>query len=145
LLRRGEFYTGPIDGILGTQTRTAVAAVQRALQLVPDGQPTPTLLATLRQNVPAAGSNVAGGSGGSTPTPAPGGSGSNVSVSPTLELQQLLAQRDFYVGPLDGRNNEALTAAIRRAQNWYGLTPADGRPSSELIARLQTDRYAKVS
>ncbi|MGQ9866517.1 MAG: peptidoglycan-binding domain-containing protein, partial [Pseudanabaenaceae cyanobacterium] len=146
LLQRGGFYTGPLDGILGTQTRTAVAAVQRALQLVPDGQPTPTLLATLRQNVPSAGGNVAGG-GSSNPgtAPAPGGGGSNVSVSSTAELQQLLAQRDFYVGPLDGRNHEALTAAIRRAQNWYGITPADGRPSPELIARLQADRYAKVS
>ncbi|MFQ3680597.1 MAG: peptidoglycan-binding domain-containing protein, partial [Pseudanabaenaceae cyanobacterium] len=144
LLQRGGFYTGPLDGILGPQTRTAVAAVQRALQLVPDGQPTPTLLATLRQNVPSGG--VAGGSGGSsTTTPAPGGGGSNVSVSSTLELQQLLAQRDFYFGPLDGRSNETLAAAIRRAQNWYGLTPADGRPSPELIARLQADRYAKVS
>ncbi|NJK61085.1 MAG: peptidoglycan-binding protein [Oscillatoriales cyanobacterium SM2_1_8] len=148
LLQRGDFYSGPLDGILGTQTRTAVAAVQRALQLVPDGQPTPTLLATLRQNVPAAGGVAGGGSGnGGTgnAVPTPGGGASNVAAAPTLELQQLLAQRDFYLGPLDGQSDATLTAAIRRAQNWYGLTPADGRSSPELVARLRADRYAKVS
>jgi membrane-bound lytic murein transglycosylase B len=48
LLQRSGFDVGAIDGVVGTQTRTAVRAFQRARGLVEDGHPGSALVERLR-------------------------------------------------------------------------------------------------
>ena len=54
-------------------------------------------------------------------------------------LQQILAKRGFDVGKIDGVIGAASRNAIRQMQINYGL-PADGYPTPELLAALQSGR-----
>jgi lytic murein transglycosylase len=62
-----------------------------------------------------------------------------LSLAQTKEIQQLLAQRGFDVGKIDGVVGAATRDAIRTMQVKYGL-PADAYPSAELLSRLRTGR-----
>lgn len=48
LSKRG-FYTGSIDGVAGSKTRSAIRDYQRENDLVVDGEPTPALLAYMQE------------------------------------------------------------------------------------------------
>jgi peptidoglycan hydrolase-like protein with peptidoglycan-binding domain len=52
------------------------------------------------------------------------------------ELQQLVAQRGFDVGKIDGVIGASTRTAIRTMQIKYGL-PADGYPTEELLNQLR--------
>jgi lytic murein transglycosylase len=60
-----------------------------------------------------------------------------LSLAETKELQQLLAQRGFDVGKIDGVLGAATRDAIRTMQVKYGL-PADAYPSADLLLRLRS-------
>jgi lytic murein transglycosylase len=62
-----------------------------------------------------------------------------LSFAELKEVQQLLAQRGFDVGKIDGVIGAASRAAIRTTQVKYGL-PADAYPSAELLNRLRAGR-----
>ncbi|MBO0765517.1 MAG: lytic murein transglycosylase [Hyphomicrobiaceae bacterium] len=55
------------------------------------------------------------------------------------ELQQLLAQRGYEVGDIDGRLGAATRGAIKAVQMRFGL-PADSYPTAELLERLRAGR-----
>ncbi|OLP16033.1 glucose-6-phosphate dehydrogenase assembly protein OpcA [Leptolyngbya sp. 'hensonii'] len=60
------------------------------------------------------------------------------------ETQQLLASLGFYTGPIDGIMGPRLRAAIKAAQEAYGL-PVDGRATQTLLARLQEEFTLKLN
>jgi hypothetical protein len=62
-----------------------------------------------------------------------------LSLAEAKTLQQLLAKRGYDVGKIDGVIGAASRLAIREMQQKYGL-PADGYPSPELLAALQSGR-----
>jgi lytic murein transglycosylase len=62
-----------------------------------------------------------------------------ISFEDIREVQQLLAKRGYDVGRIDGVLGEKSRAAVREMQIKFGL-PADGWPTSELLARLRSGR-----
>jgi lytic murein transglycosylase len=60
-------------------------------------------------------------------------------VAQAKQVQQLLARRGYDVGKIDGVIGAATRNAIREMQVKYGL-PADGYPTVELLAALQSGR-----
>ena len=54
-------------------------------------------------------------------------------------MQQLLVKRGYDVGKIDGVIGAASRKAIREMQLQYGL-PADGYPTRQLLAALQSGR-----
>ena len=50
LLRAQDFDPGPVDGVIGSQTRQAIKEFQRTAKLPADGHPTPELLEILEKN-----------------------------------------------------------------------------------------------
>jgi peptidoglycan hydrolase-like protein with peptidoglycan-binding domain len=128
LLRDRNFYRGEITGILGPNTIAAIRAAENQYGLPATGQPSAALTAALETSA----------------LPAPPARASVRQPAPTdqiTELQQLLKQRGFYVGQVDGRTSSELTSAILRAQNFYKVLPANGRPSPELLSRLKQDSF----
>jgi lytic murein transglycosylase len=63
----------------------------------------------------------------------------SLSLAQAKTVQQLLAKRGYDVGKIDGVIGAASRLAIREMQQKYGL-PADGYPSPELLAALQSGR-----
>ena len=53
-----------------------------------------------------------------------------------IRLQELLTERGFYEGKIDGRFGPASRDAIHRFQRAAGLRPADGYPSAAVLERL---------
>jgi lytic murein transglycosylase len=62
-----------------------------------------------------------------------------ISFEETRELQQILEQRGYDVGRIDGVLGLKSRVAIREMQIKFGM-PADGWPTAELLARLRTGR-----
>jgi len=75
------------------------------------------------------------GNGGVGPTATRAATFSLIVYEPE-ETQQLLAALGFYSGPVDGILGPRTDAAIRAAQEAYGL-PVTGKPSTDLLARLR--------
>ena len=53
-----------------------------------------------------------------------------------IRLQELLTERGFYEGKIDGRFGPASRDSIHRFQRAMGLRPADGFPSAAVLERL---------
>ena len=53
-----------------------------------------------------------------------------------IRLQELLTERGFYGGKIDGRFGPASRDAIHRFQRAMGMRPADGYPSAVVLERL---------
>ena len=53
-----------------------------------------------------------------------------------IRLQELLTERGFYDGKIDGRFGPASRDAIHRFQRAMGMRPADGYPSPAVLERL---------
>ena len=53
-----------------------------------------------------------------------------------IRLQELLTERGFYEGKIDGRFGPASRDSIHRFQRAMGLRPADGYPSAAVLERL---------
>ncbi|WP_253188070.1 peptidoglycan-binding protein [Leptolyngbya sp. 'hensonii'] len=123
LLRQRGFYSGPVDGLYGSRTRAAVKAAQQSLGVVADGIPGPMTVAALQRQPRS--KAVAGQS------------------PKTVELQQLLAERGFYTGPVNGIYGPRTRSAVRRAQQSLGL-PADGVAGPRTMAALQSPRNVRV-
>ncbi|MDX2096639.1 MAG: peptidoglycan-binding protein [Leptolyngbyaceae cyanobacterium bins.59] len=122
LLTAQGFYGGPVDGVYGSQTRSAVRAVQQAYGLVVDGIPGPATWAVLRRS---------------------SRSDTGTTNQETAALQKLLTERGFYSGPINGVDNSSTRAAIRAAQQAYGLR-IDGLPSPTTRQGIRRVRPASV-
>jgi peptidoglycan hydrolase-like protein with peptidoglycan-binding domain len=135
LLSKRGFYNGAVDGIMGSQTRTAIITAQKNYGLIPDGIAGSRTLAALGS------STVSIALKNPEPTTTTTAKPSDKDV---LALQQLLAKRGFYNGAIDGLKGAQTNAAIATAQKAYGLA-TDGIAGSQTIAALQSDARTSVA
>jgi peptidoglycan hydrolase-like protein with peptidoglycan-binding domain len=129
-LRALGLYCGPIDGIVGPQTRAAVAAAQKRAGLPQTGR----IGARTRASLGPLGSPGLG----SRPV-APGDFGLDVSV-----VQFLLAHDGYYRGALDGYFGPRVLNAVRAFQRHRGLS-ADGVVGPQTLAALAARHRAALS
>ncbi len=155
-LRSAGFDPGPLDGRSGPRFLAAIAAYQRAQGLSVDGRVSIDLLSRLaRENLrqgrtapflPAPGVSQDTGVGAGAPgrqsalqTPAAGASPAPRGKSLVRSIQERLAARGYYSGPLDGSLGPKTRAAIetyQRAQRYE----TNGRPSRALYEELEDYR-----
>ena len=130
LLSKRGFYNGPVDGIMGPQTRLAIVAAQKNYGLTTDGLAGSQTIAALESN-PNKSTEVPASATSESKT-------SSKSDKDVLALQELLAKRGFYNGAIDGVKGSQTNTAIASAQKAYGLV-VDGIAGSKTIAALQSD------
>lgn len=108
-LKKAGVYTGPVDGRNSARTKTAIQDFQQSVGIKVDGRCLDICQKALKKllalNDP------------SSPTPA--------SQKSVTQLQIDLKKLGFYNGPVDGRNDDAVTDAIKKFQRDAGI-PADG-------------------
>jgi len=121
LLARRGFDPGEIDGVKGAATTEAIIAAQTFYKLETDGVIGSKTLAALQADT----------YGGNPETPNP----SNPSDA-IKNVQQLLSDRGFYGGAIDGISGPMTKEAIILAQKTYGLI-ADGVAGSLTLAALE--------
>jgi murein DD-endopeptidase MepM/ murein hydrolase activator NlpD len=122
-LRQRGFYAGTVDGVLGGATVEAVRRLQRRRGLGVDGVPGPRTRAALGrygQQAPLGGRLLA-----------PGMRGWDVAA-----LQFALAWHGFPSGRFDGHFGPSTETALRRFQDWAGLSH-DGRAGPQVVAALR--------
>jgi peptidoglycan hydrolase-like protein with peptidoglycan-binding domain len=105
------YYSGPIDGVYGSQTSAAVKAMQQALGVSADGIFGPETYVALKANVKTAA----------------------VATSVVVSIQTTLKRYGYYSGPIDGVYGADTTAAVKHLQTDLGLT-ADGRVGPQTVA-----------
>jgi peptidoglycan hydrolase-like protein with peptidoglycan-binding domain len=148
---------GSSDGTVGPQTQEAIRRYQADAGLPVDGEPSQALLDNLQYAQPAVNNKAANqrqqGASGFTqsqlppappPSPAapPAPSSAGIPVAPdllpiyTTSVQQELARRGYYQGPIDGRLGPETRAAIRRYQQDRGL-PVTGDVTLEFVNYLR--------
>jgi len=131
LLARRGFNPGEIDGVMGPATREAIVAAQTFYKIEADSIVGSETLAALQsdtyeyeavQSVPA-----------NYKTP-----DEYKSSDAVKNVQQLLSDRGFYGGEIDGIKGPMTQEAIILAQKTYGLIP-DGIAGSLTVAALEAD------
>ncbi len=155
-LRSAGFDPGSLDGRSGPRFSAAIAAYQRAQGLPVDGRMSVDLLSRLaRENLrqgrtapilPSPGASRDTGVGAGTPgrqtalqTPAASASPAPRGKSLVRSIQERLAARGYYSGPLDGNLGPKTRAAIetyQRAQRYE----TNGRPSRAMYEELEDYR-----
>lgn len=129
-LKKAGYYSGPIDGLIGPQTRAAIGAFERATGRLAVGEPTQAVLAALQADEAPASDPVGSSSPASAPAerPAPDGQ--------IAAIQDALAKAAY--GPLhaDGVLGRQTREAIKRFQRDHDL-PVTGEISDALIFELR--------
>lgn len=134
LLAKRGFYNGTVDGIKGARTSAAIVAAQKAYGLTPDGIAGAQTLAALQKDAkPAVTVKPNNNSAAAQPVKPV----SSVNEDGVANLQNLLADRGFYKGPITGFLGARTKEAIIAAQKAYGLT-ADGVAGARTIAALES-------
>ncbi len=131
LLQSKGFYIGTIDGDFGAGTTNAVLKFQKVNGLTTDGIVGSSTWAKLR-----AGSNP---QAAAFPTLLPGSQGSAVS-----QAQQLLKDKGYYQGRIDGDFGVGTRDAIVAFQRANGLT-VDGKVGDQTWQKLQAPAIADVT
>jgi len=134
LLAKRGFYNGAIDGIKGSRTSAAIVAAQKAYGLTPDGIAGSQTLAALQKDAVKSDSAKPSSNSSTNQTTKPA---SSVNDDGIANLQNLLADRGFYKGPITGVLGTKTKEAIIAAQRAYGLT-ADGVAGSRTIVALES-------
>jgi peptidoglycan hydrolase-like protein with peptidoglycan-binding domain len=123
-LQRRMYYVGEVDGEVDDQTRAAIRAYQRDAGLPVTGQPSAELTRNLRTSTIQ-----------------------NRSETTSLlvwEIENELARRDFYVGPIDGTVDAQTQAAIKIYQRIAGLDH-NGKASYPLLQHIQRSNLRNTS
>ncbi|MEI6331403.1 MAG: peptidoglycan-binding protein [Pseudanabaena sp.] len=137
LLRKRGFYNGSVDGLMGTQTRLAIAEAQKNYGLATDGIPGTQTITALESGSSRV--NIADKNSTATITDnTKNADTSNTPYKSVMALQDLLAKRGFYNGVVDGIKGTRTSGAIIAAQKAYGLTP-DGIAGAQTLAALEKD------
>jgi len=132
LLQSKGFYTGKIDSDFGVGTTNAVLKFQKANGLVTDGIVGSSSWAKLRAVVPTTTSQ-------GLPTLLPGSKGAAVA-----QAQQLLKDKGYYQGRIDGDFGMGTRDAIAAFQRANGLT-VDGKVGEQTWKKLQAPAIADVT
>ena len=127
LLADRGFYNGAVDGLMGSQTRAAIIAAQKAYNLTADGVAGSQTLAALESDGAKAATKTV-----SSTTSTPITKSAEVS-----NLQELLGKRGFYNGAVDGLMGPQTRTAIVAAQKNYGLV-TDGIAGSQTLTALES-------
>ena len=122
-LNRLGFDAGPVDGLMGARTRSAIQAYQRDNQLLVDGQPTSSLLSHVRSTAQSR-------------TPAPAASRSELSSQQVADIQEALRGLGYTTGRASGRLDDETRAAIRSYESDHSLLMS-GEPSTELLRHMR--------
>jgi len=128
LLSDRGFYGGAIDGISGPMTQEAIILAQKTYGLVADGVAGSLTIAALES-----GSNYV-----------PKSNVASTKSDSIKNLQQLLSDRGFYGGAIDGINGPMTQEAIILAQKTYGLV-TDGVAGSLTMAALESGSTITIS
>ena len=112
-LKELGFYRGPLNGVYGAETETAVRQFQRSQNLADNGVANPATLAAMLD------SNTVPQLQPPETITAPDG------TTDVLRLQQRLQDMELYSAPVDGLVGPNTDAAIRAAQERYGIEPSD--------------------
>jgi peptidoglycan hydrolase-like protein with peptidoglycan-binding domain len=131
LLQSKGFYSGKIDGDFGTGTTNAVLKFQTANGLVADGIVGSSSWGKLRAVIPTASQGL--------PTLLPGSKGAAVS-----QAQQLLKDKGYYQGRIDGDFGVGTRDAIASFQRANGLT-VDGKVGEQTWKKLQAPVIADAT
>ena len=139
LLASRGFYRGDIDGVKGSQTKTAIASAQTAYGLTSDGVAGAQTMAALQNNVKPPSISVIPRPTTNNQVPPPVAKSVVIPVNDgdVANLQNLLDDRGFYKGPTTGFLGSRTRDAIIAAQKAYGLT-ADGVAGAQTIAALES-------
>ena len=142
-LNKRGYDAGPPDGALGPNSRSAIRTYQSDASLPITGEPSESLLASLRNE----GGPRFGRSG--EPGPRFGRGGEPGPRPPEMEdrglvrdIQAELRARRLYDGPVNGRINGRTREAIRAYQSAMRLPP-NGEPSVDLLASLKISDRAE--
>ena len=133
-LNRRGYDAGPPDGALGPKSRTAIRTYQSDAGIPITGEPSETLLASLRNE---GGPRFGRGRGG----PAAAEMDDRGLVR---DIQAELRARRLYRGPLNGRLNPETRDGIRAFQSAMRLPPT-GEPSVDLLASLKISDRSEPS
>ncbi|MBD2316847.1 peptidoglycan-binding domain-containing protein [Phormidium tenue] len=128
LLSDRGFYGGAIDGISGPMTKEAIILAQKTYGLVADGVAGSLTIAALES-----GSNYV-----------PKSNVASTKSDSIKNLQQLLSDRGFYGGAINGINGPMTQEAIILAQKTYGLV-TDGVAGSLTMAALESGSTITIS
>jgi len=131
LLQSKGFYTGKIDSDFGAGTTNSVLKFQQANGLVADGIVGSSSWAKLRA--------VAAPTAQALPTLLPGSKGSAVA-----QAQQLLKDKGYYQGRIDGDFGMGTRDAIAAFQRANGLT-VDGKVGEQTWKKLQAPAIADAT
>jgi len=115
-LQRRLYYVGEVDGVVDDQTRAAIRAYQRDAGLHVTGEPSAELARNMRSS-----------------------SVRNRSETTSLlvwEIENELARRDFFVGPIDGTVDAQTRTAIKIYQRMAGIDH-NGRVSYPLLQHIE--------
>jgi peptidoglycan hydrolase-like protein with peptidoglycan-binding domain len=135
-LRQIGYYSGPLDGVSGPQTRSAILAFEKDRGLTPSGTASDELLVAIR-----AASRPDLAADAIPPTPAAAGAEGaaapeNAAPDPLITAIQNALSRSAY-GPLtaDGLLGQQTRDAIMRFQRDHNL-PVTGEISDALVVEL---------
>jgi peptidoglycan hydrolase-like protein with peptidoglycan-binding domain len=139
LLARRGFNPGAIDGVKGAATTEAIIAAQTFYKLNADGVIGAQTIAALEAD-----SYEANVSLEAKPVKVTSIVNSDNKTDSIKNLQQLLSDRGFYGGAIDGINGPMTQEAIILAQKTYGLV-ADGVAGSLTMAALESGNTVAIS
>lgn len=111
------YYGGPIDGVYGPETVTAVEDLQAANGLPTTGTVDKATADALQKELEAL-----------------GGAAAQQSVATTAALQQTLKLVGFWDGPVDGEWSPELTEALQEFQVELGVEPTGNVDAATIIA-----------
>ena len=124
------YQPGPIDGLMGSKTRTAIRAYQTDKGLPVSGEPSVALYDHIQATIAKQNGTA------QTPTPAPSTGATATLIS---EVQGELRLRGYDIPSINGVLDTATVAAIKRYQGDASLT-VDGKVTDSLLAQLRSGR-----
>ena len=134
LLARRGFNPGAIDGVKGSATTEAIIAAQTFYKLNADGAIAAQTVAALEADTYEANVSLEAAPVKATPVSLANNDNKSDSIK---NLQQLLSDRGFYGGAIDGVSGPMTQEAIILAQKTYGLV-TDGVAGSQTLAALES-------
>ncbi|NBB84336.1 MAG: hypothetical protein GVY28_13140, partial [Alphaproteobacteria bacterium] len=134
-LKRLGYEAGPVDGVMGSRTRTAIRAYQQDRGLLATGQPSAALRDNLRERV------VERFGSADAPAEEDAADDDGAPTSLIAGIQRDLGRLGYAVPTTDGRLTAETRAAIRAYQRDAGLL-VTGEPSAALRDHV-ADRLAE--